>query len=203
MMFVNSFKSPSRAGVSPIAKTRISFQSFIARLGLVACALLLTCGAACAASITLAWDPSPDAGVASYKAYYGGASGVYTNSVITGTATSTTISGLVNGRTYYFAVTAVTAAGVESPFSAEIAVLVSGASTVLPTVRLQRNPARQMQVTAAGSASAVYDVMISSNLVTWTRLASLTNGSGGLSQFTDLSAPTNGRRFYRLKQTSP
>lgn len=161
------------------------------------------CGAARAASLALAWDPSPDAGVASYKVYYGGVSGVYSNSVSAGPATTATVSGLTAGTTYYFAVTAVDAAGLESGFSAEIAAQASAAPAAIPVVQLQRNAARQMQVTATGLAGATYDVLCSSNLVTWTRLSGLTNNSSGLSQFTDLSAPTNMPRFYRLKQTSP
>jgi len=71
-------------------------------------------------SITLAWDPSTDPSVVGYHLYYGVASGTYTNMIDTGTNTSVTVSNLVPGVTYYFAVTSYTAAGVESSYSPEI-----------------------------------------------------------------------------------
>ena len=44
--------------------------------------------------------------IANYKIYYGLASGMYTNAVSAGTATTLSISSLVGGRTYYFVATA-------------------------------------------------------------------------------------------------
>ena len=76
-------------------------------------------------SVTLAWNRSTDPIVAGYKIYYGGASGAYTNTVNTGSATNATVSGLVQGTTYYFAATTYSASGMESPFSSEVSYLVS------------------------------------------------------------------------------
>ncbi|HZL44354.1 MAG TPA: Ig-like domain-containing protein [Verrucomicrobiae bacterium] len=70
-------------------------------------------------SITLAWDPSPDPTVVGYKIYYGVVSRTYTNMVDVGNATNVTISGLIEGTTYYFAATAYNTLGMESSFSAE------------------------------------------------------------------------------------
>jgi len=70
-------------------------------------------------SVVLTWNPSPDANVAGYKIYYGGASLTYTNSVLPGNVTNVTILGLTEGATYYFAATTVDAAGDESEFSNE------------------------------------------------------------------------------------
>jgi hypothetical protein len=75
-------------------------------------------------SVTLAWDASTDPIVAGYNVYYGGASGAYTNEISVGNATSATISGLVEGTTYYFAATTYAASGMESSFSSEISYLV-------------------------------------------------------------------------------
>src|ERR1700690_446584 len=71
-------------------------------------------------SVTLAWNASTDPNVAGYNVYYGGASGAYTNEICAGNATNATISGLVEGTTYYFAGTTYAALGVESPFSSEV-----------------------------------------------------------------------------------
>jgi hypothetical protein len=75
-------------------------------------------------SVTLAWNASTDPTVTGYNVYYGIASGTYnTNPVNAGNATNATISGLVQGTTYYFAATTY-ASGMESPFSSEVSYLV-------------------------------------------------------------------------------
>lgn len=83
--------------------------------------LLCAAGSTWAASLTLAWDAS--AGAATYKVYYGTASRTYTSNVNAGSATSATISGLTGGQRYYFAVTALSASGAESGYSAEVSAL--------------------------------------------------------------------------------
>ena len=74
-------------------------------------------------SVTLAWNASTDPSVAGYNVYYGGASGVYTNKIPAGNTTNATISGLIQGTTYYFAATTYTSSGMESPFSSEVSYL--------------------------------------------------------------------------------
>src|SRR5690348_12550098 len=87
-----------------------------------------------ASSVALAWDPSPDSNVAGYNVYYGTASHSYQAQVPVGTNVTATVSGLSDGTTYYFSVTAVDAAGIESDFSAELADHTSGnaAPTISP-----------------------------------------------------------------------
>lgn len=87
---------------------------------IIAFGLLITSLAIYAASVTLAWDPSPDAGVSGYRIYMGPASRVYTNSYTVGNVTTAQITGLLTNRTYYFAATAYTPGGVESDFSNEV-----------------------------------------------------------------------------------
>jgi fibronectin type 3 domain-containing protein len=81
--------------------------------------LILKSFTASAANVTLAWDASPDPSVTGYRVYYGGASGTYTNSLQVGNVTTTTVSNLLLGATYYFAATAYDSAGTESDFSNE------------------------------------------------------------------------------------
>jgi hypothetical protein len=90
--------------------------------GLLILAVLITSVQA-AGSVTLAWDRSSDTNITGYKVYYGGASGTYTNTVNAGSATNATVSGLVQGTTYYFAATAYASSGMESPFSIEVSYL--------------------------------------------------------------------------------
>jgi hypothetical protein len=72
-------------------------------------------------SISLAWNPSADANVTGYFVYYGAASQTYTNKLNAANLTSATITGLVEGTTYFFAVTAHDALGMESLPSNEVA----------------------------------------------------------------------------------
>jgi hypothetical protein len=69
-------------------------------------------------SVTLAWDPSP--GAVSYNVYYGVACAAYTSVVSAGANTTVSISNLAGSTTYYFAVTAVNADGLESDYSSEL-----------------------------------------------------------------------------------
>jgi hypothetical protein len=75
-------------------------------------------------NVTLAWNPGTDSTIAGYNIYYGGASHTYTNKISVGKATSVTISGLVQGTTYYFAATTYSTSGLESALSSELAYLV-------------------------------------------------------------------------------
>ena len=68
----------------------------------------------------MAWNACINPCVAGYNVYYGGASGAYTNEICAGNATNATISGLVEGTTYYFAATTYAASGMESPFSSAV-----------------------------------------------------------------------------------
>ncbi|MGZ4966405.1 MAG: fibronectin type III domain-containing protein [Chthoniobacterales bacterium] len=71
-------------------------------------------------TITLSWDPSPTPDVIGYKLYYGQQSGNYTNTIDEGNRTSAEVANLIDGTTYYFAVTAYDATGTESLPSEEI-----------------------------------------------------------------------------------
>jgi fibronectin type 3 domain-containing protein len=83
---------------------------------------------AAAGFVSLTWDAPATytdgtalTDLAGYKVYYGTSSGHYTQSVIVGNATNSTINNLASGHTYYFAVTAYDSAGLESGFSNEVA----------------------------------------------------------------------------------
>lgn len=73
-------------------------------------------------AVKLAWDQSPDPSVAGYRVYWGAASRAYTNAnTVNGiTNTTSTVSNLLRGVTYYFAATCFNFTGLESDFSAEI-----------------------------------------------------------------------------------
>ena len=88
-------------------------------------------------SAVLAWNGDSSPNVARYNLYSGGASQSYTNVVSVGNVTNATVSGLVQGATYFFAVTAINSAGLESTPSPEISYAVPLTnSTPVPAVVL-------------------------------------------------------------------
>lgn len=86
-------------------------------------------GIAYAFQLTLAWDPNHEPDLAGYKVHYGKLSRNYEFSVDVGKNESVVISGLVMGKTYYFAVTAYDVDMNESDFSMEIPYKVPGFKT--------------------------------------------------------------------------
>ncbi len=123
----------------------------------------------------LAWNPSVSPDVVGYNIYYGVACGVYNNkiSVVGSTSTNATVTGLVQGTTYYFAATAVDALGVESPFSNETTYSVpSNAPPTLdemPDVNINENAPLQtvnlsgISTGAANQAQTLTVTAVSSN----------------------------------------
>jgi len=80
-----------------------------------------------AAQVTMSWaapttnaDGTPATGLSGYKVYIGSSSRNYQQRIDVGNVTSYTNSSLSDGSTYYFAVTAYNASGVESAYSSEL-----------------------------------------------------------------------------------
>jgi F5/8 type C domain/Bacterial Ig domain/Fibronectin type III domain/Putative Ig domain len=76
--------------------------------------------AAGAPAVTLEWDANPEPDIAGYELRYGEASGVYSSVINAGNTTTTAVSGLTEGRTYYFTVSAYNTKGLKSPPSQEV-----------------------------------------------------------------------------------
>src|SRR2546425_3204782 len=115
-----------------------SLASNLCRALFVTCALTALCFLApalsSAAQVTLAWDPNTEPDLAGYKLYYGTSSGSYQFSVDVGNLTSYTLSGLLEGRIYYFAATAYNSSLDESGFSNEASKAI--ADVAPPTVSI-------------------------------------------------------------------
>ncbi len=162
--------------------------------------LALGAGSILQRSITLAWDPSTDLAVVGYRLYVGSASGTYTTVLDVGNATTATVPGLAVGATYYFAVTAYDALGVESPYSGEI-------SYVVPP------PPRLLQISLTAGARVINGsgwnsgqtctILASQDLVSWQAIGTVTADASGSFQFTDPANSSSRPRFYRAKATSP
>jgi len=107
--------------------------------------------------VTLAWDPSPDNAVVGYFLHEGVVSGAYTNVIDARDATRLTVSNLVNGATYFFAVTAYSTNGQESDLSNEVSYTVPWPTNNPPTVALTL-PADGAVYTAPGTINLAVDV---------------------------------------------
>ncbi|MBI5286287.1 MAG: PKD domain-containing protein [Deltaproteobacteria bacterium] len=87
----------------------------------------------------LSWDPpttnadgTPLTDLAGYKLYYGTAPGNYSQSIDVGNVTTYTINNLIDGFTYYFAVTSYDTSGNESSYSNEVNKTISSSDTTPP-----------------------------------------------------------------------
>lgn len=90
------------------------------KLIMILCILLLALSVS-ARHIILTWDPNSEPDISHYIVYWGTESGNYTsNSGNTGLGTRYERDIPDDGQTYYFAVTAVNEAGLESDFSNEV-----------------------------------------------------------------------------------
>jgi hypothetical protein len=153
-------------------------------------------------NVTLAWDASTGIGVAGYSLYYGTASRNYSNRLVTGDVTSAVVSGLSNGVTYYFAVTAVTASGLESDFSNEVSY-----QRVLPGIPVRIsggfNGNGPFILMVSGPSGLTCNIEATEDLSAWTVIGTVTLGVGGSQEFTDTNAPLFLKRFYRARDTQP
>ncbi len=121
-----------------MTKHRISITEY-APVALFIAILVLGFGAhAGTTNVTLAWNANTETNLAGYRVYYGTAAGTYSASKLVGAEiTSTSISNLTSGQTYYFAAKATNTAGLESVFSTEISTLAPSAPNTAPVALAQ------------------------------------------------------------------
>jgi len=127
------------------------------------------------ASVTLAWDASATSNITNYSLYYGTASRTYSSRVNVGNVLTGTISNLLEGTKYYFAVTAQDDLSLESDWSEEISYTVNSAGGALrPTL------------------DAISDITVDENSPQQTvNLTGITSGSATESQSLTLTATSS------------
>lgn len=150
--------------------------------------------------VTVAWNPSPSAGVTGYYVFYGP---TYTTNLngftsyvpVGATATNLSITpGYANGQTVYLAAVAHDNAGNMSPLSTEISATVgSVASAAGVLTALVGLPAGQFGFSLTGASGSSYIVQASTDLVHWIALQTNTAPF----QFVDSNKSQFARRFYR------
>src|SRR3569833_3518952 len=151
-----------------------------------------------ASSVNQTWEPSTDSNVVGYNVYYGTASHSYQTLIPVGNHVSAAVSGLSDGTTYYFAVTAIDAFGVESDFSTEISSHTSGNGT--PSISLigdqtvnagQATPAIAFSVTDSETSAGGVIVSGTSSDTTLVPNANIVLGGSGASRIVTVT-PTPG-----------
>ena len=136
-----------------------------------------------AQSVSLAWDASPSPGIASYIVRYGTASGVYSVATNVGNKTAATVAGLQQGQTYYLAVTAQDAAGIESLPSNEASYQVPTTPAAPPQITLNA-PLANASFSAPATINCAAGVIANGHTITKVQFY---NGSTLLGE--DTSAP--------------
>lgn len=149
-------------------------------------------------SVTLAWNASPSSEVSSYRVYYGTSTNNFTIvPVLSGT--NVTLTGLVNGQTYYFAVASCDSTFDQGTLSPIISATVGSVAPVTGMLSaLTGLPTGQFGFVMSGVANAEYTVEASTDLVHWVALQTNT----GSFQFIDSNTAQFPRRFYRTVSTS-
>ena len=144
------------------------------------------------AQVSLSWDSA--AGAAAYNLKRSTTNGGPYAIITSPTGTNYTDTGLINGTTYFYVVSA-TNALFESSDSSQVS-----ATPFLAPITLAIGPFTNGQFTLqfSGVDGHTYIVLTSTNLLDWTPI--FTNQqSGGTFSFTDTNA-TDMARFYRVQQ---
>ncbi len=140
--------------VKPILKKIILISLFFAL-----CIILSQ--SAFAANVNVAWNASTGSNISGYKIYYGTSSRNYAYNVNVGKSTSASLSGLQEGRKYYFAATAYTSSA-ESNYSSELAYTVPTASSGSTTPTTPTSPSGTITIDNGGSGTSTSGTWITS-----------------------------------------
>jgi len=143
-------KTVSEIGLAAMSCHR-AILIFVMGLGLTVCPLTRA-----EQSVTLAWNPSPGSSVAGYVINYGSDGINYSNQVDAGNNTSWSVTGLQDGSTNYFEVSAYDTNHDESPPSAPVEYIAPAAAQlaanpVTNTVAISASPAVAGSVTGGGA----------------------------------------------------
>jgi hypothetical protein len=144
-------------------------------------------------SVTLAWNPSTAGGVAGYMIHYGSDGTNYSNALDVGANTIWTVTGLQEGETIYFMVTAYNASHVESAPSNETVYYVPGVMQ-MGSKTAEREAAALKFPVAPGHT---YEVQASTDLQNWVTIWRTPASTNSWVEYNDPDAVNLKMRFYR------
>ena len=142
-----------------------------------------------AGQATLAWDPNTDSDLAGYKVYLGNASRSYQSSLDVGNKANATVTNLLAGATYYFAVTAYDSSRNESGYSNEVAYTIPAACTY------SVSPVSQSFNSTGGTGS---EGVTTPSGCTWTAVSS----ASWIMITSNVSATGSGTTYYSVSPNS-
>jgi fibronectin type 3 domain-containing protein len=146
------------------------------------------------ASLSLSWNPSPEADVVQYRVYSGTASRQYSRNYST-SANSISINDLAPGVVYFFAVTAVNSAGLESSYSEEAS---TSGSVNGPIVTSALTPTGiTISIQTLPSATVSFDS--STDLRNWQFYTNKVANSQGLASLIESRSSSRPVRFFRAR----
>jgi len=144
--------------------------------------------------VKFAWNASPSTGVTGYRIHYGTSAGTYTASIAVGNVTSGTVTGLAEGVTYHFAVSALNAAGSVSGYSNAVSFKPGLHTSQIRTTTIGKNV-----LFVRGLIGRQYDIEASADLKKWTIISTVSIPTGGALEFSDPNAGSYPMRFYRTR----
>lgn len=143
-----------------------------------------------AGQVTLEWGASSGPGVAGYKVYYGTQSRTYPNVFDVGNTTRYTVTGLQEGTTYYFAVTAYNLSRLESAYSTEVSTKICGYA-ISPTSQSFQASGGSTTVSVTASSGCAWTA---SSGVAWVTITSGSSGTGNGTVALTVAPNTGGAR---------
>jgi hypothetical protein len=192
----NDFAKPGASSRKESRKMFFGKESRKSRAGQVGllAAVLLCNSARCAQNVSLAWNSLNNSSIAGYFLYCGSEEGIYTNRINIGNSTTASVSGLQEGQTYHFAVSAYNSAGTEGSLSTDVSYIAPGAIALLSPAN-----SSSMSMEFPVAPNHWYEVQASVDMQTWTTIGQTAVAtSNAWTQFTDLQAGQFSTRFYRL-----
>ncbi|MEP6662858.1 MAG: fibronectin type III domain-containing protein [Verrucomicrobiota bacterium] len=151
--------------------------------------------------VNLAWERSPGLEVTGYHVYYGILSGHYSNDQLVGNVTSCTISGLVSGVTYFFAISAYDETGTESDLSNELSYTVPLEGP--PVLSFLRFDQGQAVWNLTGQPGHTYQVQALRRSVLPENLATVTLNETGSAVVVDANSLIYPFSSYRIAEIFP
>jgi hypothetical protein len=168
------------------------------RLAAFAAILLTSCAslsAKASQSVSISWDAAADASAKGYIVYAGKSGTNYTAQMDVGTNTSVTFTGMTEGTTNYFAVSAYNAANIVSAPSSAITYIVPGKLSM----KTKSAPTSAAALTFATAPGHYYQVQASTDMINWTTVYQTATATNNATvEYDDPQASSMSKRYYRL-----
>jgi hypothetical protein len=148
-------------------------------------------------SVIVGWPANTDPGILGYNFYFGTSSRNYSTIIDVGNVTNTVVDNLLEGQTYYFAVTAYNIMGLESLPSPETAYPIPLVRFTSTPITVQ--PKGLLSINIAGPVGRSAVLLASTNLTTWSPISTNVFTTTNLFiKVTDSPGVTK-TRFFRVK----